>query len=52
MDFLRRLGWLAGIAVLITWMVRDPAGAGQFAHSVGHAITAGADALGTLAANL
>jgi hypothetical protein len=52
MDFLRRLAWLAGIVVVITWMVRDPAGAGHFARSIGNAVTAGAAALGTLAANL
>jgi hypothetical protein len=52
MDFLRRLAWIAGIVIVITWAVRDPAGAGHFAHSVGNAVNAGAKALGTLTANL
>ena len=52
MDFLRRLAWIAGIVIVITWVVRDPAGAGQFTKSLGHVVTAGADALGTLTKNL
>lgn len=52
MDFLQRLAWIAGIVVVIIWVVKDPTGAGQFAHSIGNALTAGAKALGTLTANL
>jgi hypothetical protein len=52
MGFLQRLGWIAGIAVLVTWVFRDPAGASQFAKSIEHAVTAGAAALGTLTSNL
>ena len=52
MGFLQRLAWIAGIAVLVTWAVRDPAGAGQFGKSIEHAVAAGADALGTLTSNL
>ena len=52
MSLIQRLGWLAGIAIVITWVVKDPAGAGQFAKSIEHAVSAGAAALGTLAQSL
>jgi hypothetical protein len=52
MELLRRLAWIAGIVIVITWVVRDPASAGQFTRSLGHLASAGADALNTLAANL
>ena len=52
MDIFRRLGWIAGIAIVITWVIREPASAGQFVRSLEHLAVAGADALNTLVKNI
>ena len=52
MEFMRRLGWIAGIIIAITWVVRDPASAGEATRSLEHLAVAGADAINTLVKNI
>jgi hypothetical protein len=46
---LSRLGWIAGFAIVVMWIVRDPAGAGAAAKGIGHLIVECANAVGTIA---
>lgn len=48
----RRLGWLALAAIVIFWMVKDPAGAGQAFHAIVGFFSQAASSFGTLMGSL
>lgn len=49
---LTRLGWIAGTAIVVIWIVRDPAGAGIAAKGIGHLAVDCANAVGAIVNSL